>query len=147
VLTRRSSRSVGVRAAIHQVLKKEGVDPVPLDPWYFPTAAQYTSVSAVGHVQAMCIVLNLQCVTPSPLLSPPRPLIFRLPLSPPVPLRFLSRSSAPPSHLFASRPASCVLRPASCVLRPASCVLPPADFTLIFRSLRISGHLAASPPR
>jgi hypothetical protein len=46
-LTWRSSRRVGVRAAIHQVLKKEGVDPVPLDPWYFPTVAQYTSVSGL----------------------------------------------------------------------------------------------------
>ena len=36
--------SVGVRQAIHQVLRDKGVDPLPLDPWYFPTAAQYSSL-------------------------------------------------------------------------------------------------------
>ncbi|WWC88195.1 uncharacterized protein L201_003100 [Kwoniella dendrophila CBS 6074] len=32
---------VGVRAALHQVLKSKNIDPVPLDPWYFPTDKQY----------------------------------------------------------------------------------------------------------
>jgi SAM-dependent methyltransferase len=44
-LTRLHPR-VGVRGAIHQALRKRGVDPVPLDPWYFPTVGQYTAVSA-----------------------------------------------------------------------------------------------------
>jgi hypothetical protein len=39
---------VGVRAAIHQVLRKRGIDPVPLDPWYFPTVKQYEKVCPLG---------------------------------------------------------------------------------------------------
>ncbi|KAL7423583.1 hypothetical protein Q5752_001163 [Cryptotrichosporon argae] len=43
--------TVGVRAAIHQVLRQNGVNPVPLDPWYFPTPEQYTALlGAVGLV-------------------------------------------------------------------------------------------------
>ncbi|WWD18228.1 hypothetical protein CI109_102678 [Kwoniella shandongensis] len=32
---------VGIRGALHQVVRAKGVDPIPLDPWYFPTVAQY----------------------------------------------------------------------------------------------------------
>ncbi|OCF31841.1 hypothetical protein I317_03344 [Kwoniella heveanensis CBS 569] len=35
---------VGIRAGLHQALKKRGIDPVPLDPWYFPTVGQYEAV-------------------------------------------------------------------------------------------------------
>ena len=38
---------MGVRAAIHQVLRARGIDPVPLDPWYFPTAEQYSNVGCI----------------------------------------------------------------------------------------------------
>lgn len=37
--------SKGVRSAIHATLKRRGYDPVPLDPWYFPSAEEYKSVS------------------------------------------------------------------------------------------------------
>ena len=37
-------QSVGVRSAIHEVLRRKGVDPIPLDPWYFPNVSQYTTV-------------------------------------------------------------------------------------------------------
>ncbi len=39
--------SVGVRGAIHEVLRRHGVDPIPLDPWYFPTVAQYNTVRSL----------------------------------------------------------------------------------------------------
>ncbi|KAJ9107570.1 hypothetical protein QFC21_001029 [Naganishia friedmannii] len=32
---------IGVRSAIWQALKKRGVDPAPLDPWYFPRVEEY----------------------------------------------------------------------------------------------------------
>ncbi|WRT65997.1 uncharacterized protein IL334_002948 [Kwoniella shivajii] len=35
---------VGIRSALHQSLRKRNIDPIPLDPWYFPTVAQYESV-------------------------------------------------------------------------------------------------------
>jgi SAM-dependent methyltransferase len=36
--------SVGVRAGLHDALKRRNIDPAPLDPWYFPTAKTYSSV-------------------------------------------------------------------------------------------------------
>lgn len=36
---------MGVRSALHQVLKKRGIDPIPLDPWFYPTDHQYEAVS------------------------------------------------------------------------------------------------------
>ncbi|WVF70976.1 hypothetical protein IAT40_005772 [Kwoniella sp. CBS 6097] len=32
---------VGIRAGLHQALRKRGMNPIPLDPWYFPTVGQY----------------------------------------------------------------------------------------------------------
>ncbi|WWC68332.1 uncharacterized protein I206_102257 [Kwoniella pini CBS 10737] len=32
---------VGIRSAIHQVLRTRNIDPIPIDPWYFPTDKQY----------------------------------------------------------------------------------------------------------
>jgi hypothetical protein len=34
----------GVRSHLHQVLKERGIDPAPLDPWYFPTEKEYRQV-------------------------------------------------------------------------------------------------------
>lgn len=39
------SDRIGVRGAIHQALLKRGIDPIPRDPWYYPTARQYEIVS------------------------------------------------------------------------------------------------------
>ena len=39
-----SDHRVGVRSAIHQVLKARGVDPEPLDPFFYPTAEAYKKV-------------------------------------------------------------------------------------------------------
>ena len=38
------STSIGVRGALHQALLKRGIDPIPRDPWYYPTARQYELV-------------------------------------------------------------------------------------------------------
>ncbi|EST04748.1 Methyltransferase domain protein [Kalmanozyma brasiliensis GHG001] len=35
---------VGVRSHLHLALSRRGVDPAPLDPWFFPTAAEYTKL-------------------------------------------------------------------------------------------------------
>ncbi|KAM0747290.1 cyclopropane-fatty-acyl-phospholipid synthase [Meredithblackwellia eburnea MCA 4105] len=35
---------VAVRSALHQVMKEKGHDSIPLDPWYFPTAEDYSKV-------------------------------------------------------------------------------------------------------
>jgi hypothetical protein len=40
------SDRIGVRGAIHQALLKRGIDPIPRDPWYYPTARQYEIVSS-----------------------------------------------------------------------------------------------------
>ena len=37
---------LGVRSAVHSVLKRRGYNPADLDPWYFPSAEEYKSVSA-----------------------------------------------------------------------------------------------------
>ncbi|ODO12094.1 hypothetical protein I350_00880 [Cryptococcus amylolentus CBS 6273] len=34
----------GIRAALHHAVRARGIDPIPLDPWYFPTPRQYESV-------------------------------------------------------------------------------------------------------
>ena len=30
---------------MHAALRNKGIDPIPLDPWYFPTPQQYDAVS------------------------------------------------------------------------------------------------------
>ena len=35
---------VGVRSHLYQVLTEAGENPAKLDPWYFPTAEEYTKV-------------------------------------------------------------------------------------------------------
>jgi SAM-dependent methyltransferase len=34
----------GVRSALHRVIKSRGHDPIPLDPWFFPSVEDYTKV-------------------------------------------------------------------------------------------------------
>lgn len=41
----------GVRSHLHLVLKERGIDPVPLDPWYFPKDTEYREVS--GRVSGL----------------------------------------------------------------------------------------------
>ncbi|OWZ62728.1 hypothetical protein C366_01499 [Cryptococcus neoformans Tu401-1] len=38
----------GVRAALHHAIRAKGIDPIPLDPWYFPTVKQYEKVLQSG---------------------------------------------------------------------------------------------------
>lgn len=46
--------TVGVRAALHQVVRARGIDPESVDPWYFPTVGQYSAVSGCGVSDASC---------------------------------------------------------------------------------------------
>ncbi|WWC60636.1 uncharacterized protein I303_103210 [Kwoniella dejecticola CBS 10117] len=50
---------VGIRAALHQSLKSRGMNPIPLDPWYFPTDKQYQKLldSKGFTTDAECIKL------------------------------------------------------------------------------------------
>lgn len=46
---------VGVRSTIHQVLRAKGYDPVPLDPWYFPTPRAYRALlEGAGFIVNSC---------------------------------------------------------------------------------------------
>ncbi|EIW73104.1 hypothetical protein TREMEDRAFT_26852 [Tremella mesenterica DSM 1558] len=53
--------AVGVRASIHRVLRNKNIDPVPLDPWYFPTVQQYTDL------------ISQTCLKPTQIALHPRP--------------------------------------------------------------------------
>jgi SAM-dependent methyltransferase len=35
----------GIREALYTVVRKRGLDPMTLDPWYFPSMEEYTTVS------------------------------------------------------------------------------------------------------
>lgn len=37
----------GVRATLHHTIRARGINPIHLDPWYFPTANQYEKVKAL----------------------------------------------------------------------------------------------------
>nr|KIR87540.1 hypothetical protein I308_02485 [Cryptococcus tetragattii IND107] len=37
----------GVRAALHHTIRAKGINPIHLDPWYFPTANQYEKVKSL----------------------------------------------------------------------------------------------------
>ncbi|KAG9089834.1 hypothetical protein FRC07_012249, partial [Ceratobasidium sp. 392] len=55
----------GVRSAMHQALKKRGLDPIKLDPWYFPRPEQYTKVLEAEEFQVRHISLHPR-ITPLP---------------------------------------------------------------------------------
>ncbi|KAG8738498.1 hypothetical protein FRC10_006783 [Ceratobasidium sp. 414] len=58
-----NAAGIGVRAAIHQTLKKRGLDPVKLDPWYFPRPEQYAKVLEAEGFQVQHTSLSSR-VTP-----------------------------------------------------------------------------------
>lgn len=37
----------GVRGALHHAIRAKGINPIHLDPWYFPTANQYEKVKSL----------------------------------------------------------------------------------------------------
>lgn len=37
----------GIRSHLHRIMIERGIDPVPLDPWYFPSDEEYREVSLV----------------------------------------------------------------------------------------------------
>ncbi|KZO96986.1 S-adenosyl-L-methionine-dependent methyltransferase [Calocera viscosa TUFC12733] len=56
---------VGLRSAIHQVCRRHGVDPGPLDPWYFPSVEEYKELLESNGFQVDQISLNPR-ITPLP---------------------------------------------------------------------------------
>lgn len=63
-----------MRAAIHQVIRRKGRDPIPLDPFYFPTAKQYEKVrSRIRGVKADRQVLRGHGMKPISTEVVPRP--------------------------------------------------------------------------
>jgi len=49
---------IGVRSAIHRVLSKRGYDPQVLDPWYFPSVAEYTKLLQESSFRPIHVSLN-----------------------------------------------------------------------------------------
>ncbi|CAD6907234.1 unnamed protein product [Tilletia laevis] len=63
---------IGVRMALHRAVKKRGVDPVEVDPWYFPSPEAYSNVIQSASLVAPFTVLSAELVpriTPLPLKS------------------------------------------------------------------------------
>jgi len=56
---------IGVRSAIHHVLSKRGYDPKVLDPWYFPSVAEYTKLLQEASFRPIHVSLNPR-LTPLP---------------------------------------------------------------------------------
>lgn len=55
---------VGVRSAIHAALRRRGIDPIAIDPFYFPTPTQYSAVLSqngfhVNHIENVPRVIPL----------------------------------------------------------------------------------------
>lgn len=49
--------TVGVRSALHHVVRSRGIDPETVDPWYFPTAEQYVNVRP-AHESCLCAAVD-----------------------------------------------------------------------------------------
>ncbi|KAJ8521049.1 hypothetical protein ONZ45_g2199 [Pleurotus djamor] len=49
---------VGVRSALHEVLKKRGYDPSSMDPWYFPSVSDYKELLTAAGFKVTHISLN-----------------------------------------------------------------------------------------
>jgi len=56
---------IGVRSAIHHVLKARGIDAKKLDPWFFPSVAEYQHILESGGFQVNHISLSPR-ITPLP---------------------------------------------------------------------------------
>ena len=59
----------GVRSAIHCVLRERGHDPESVDPWYFPSMADYVKVSCQPSMDPLVIFIFLiiRCWSARPL--------------------------------------------------------------------------------
>ncbi|CAE6426402.1 unnamed protein product [Rhizoctonia solani] len=61
---------VGVRSALHQVLRRRGIDPSRVDPWYFPRSEHYASVLESEGFKIEQISLNPRFTPlPGPLID------------------------------------------------------------------------------
>ncbi|KAG9036757.1 hypothetical protein FRB95_008088 [Tulasnella sp. JGI-2019a] len=56
---------MGLRSVLHTILKVRGMDPVKLDPWFFPSAEEYKALLEKGGFQVTHISLNPR-ITPLP---------------------------------------------------------------------------------
>jgi SAM-dependent methyltransferase len=50
----------GIRSALHSVLRKYGIDPVPRDPWYFPSPDDYQNVRVLSPYRSLVVETALQ---------------------------------------------------------------------------------------
>ncbi|PPR00440.1 hypothetical protein CVT24_004501 [Panaeolus cyanescens] len=46
---------IGIRSALHDVIKTKGHDPIPIDPWYFPSVDDYSKLLVQGGFQVQHI--------------------------------------------------------------------------------------------
>ncbi|KAJ7457682.1 S-adenosyl-L-methionine-dependent methyltransferase, partial [Mycena galericulata] len=49
---------IGVRSALHSVLKSRGHNPSPLDPWFFPSVEDYTKLLIAASFEPLQISLS-----------------------------------------------------------------------------------------
>ncbi|KAJ7134329.1 S-adenosyl-L-methionine-dependent methyltransferase [Mycena epipterygia] len=54
---------IGVRGGLHRVLKSRGHDPIPMDPWFFPSVEDYTKLLIAAGFEPLQISLTPR-VTP-----------------------------------------------------------------------------------
>lgn len=55
-----------MRSHLHQVLRERGIDPVPLDPWFFPTATAYSALLAAhGFTVTHCSLVPRPTALPT----------------------------------------------------------------------------------
>ena len=54
-----------VRSALHDGLRRRGIDPLAVDPWYFPSAEDFSNLLAKSRFR-VCTVEIIQRPTPLP---------------------------------------------------------------------------------
>jgi len=59
--------TVGVRSAVHAALRRRGIDPIAIDPFYFPTPKQYSAILSQNGFYVNHIGLALLFITSPPI--------------------------------------------------------------------------------
>jgi SAM-dependent methyltransferase len=59
--------TVGVRSAVHAALRRRGIDPIAIDPFYFPTPKQYSAILSQNGFHVNHIGLALFLITSLPI--------------------------------------------------------------------------------
>ncbi|KAJ6620738.1 S-adenosyl-L-methionine-dependent methyltransferase [Mycena sp. CBHHK59/15] len=49
---------IGIRSALHLILRSRGYDPVPMDPWFFPSVEEYTKLLEAASFEPVHVSLT-----------------------------------------------------------------------------------------